>query len=39
MCEQIRAITVDRLQKNIGRLDQQSMKAIDDGMKITLDLQ
>jgi mRNA-degrading endonuclease toxin of MazEF toxin-antitoxin module len=39
MCEQIRAITVDRLQKNIGRLDQQSMRTIDDGIKIALDLQ
>ncbi len=39
MCEQIRAITVDRLRKQIGRLDQQSLKSVEDRIKIALDLE
>jgi len=39
MCEQIRAITTDRLGRSIGRLDQQSMKTIEEHMKIALDLE
>ncbi len=39
MCEQIRAITVDRLSKLIGRLDQQSLKSVEGRIKIALDLE
>ena len=38
MCEQVRAITTDRLGKHLGKLDVQSMKAIDERLKIALDL-
>jgi mRNA interferase MazF len=38
MCEQIRAITADRLVKYIGKLDQHSLKTIEDRLKIALDL-
>jgi len=38
MCEQIRAITSDRLGRYVGRLDQQSLKAIEERLKIALDL-
>ena len=38
MCEQIRAITIDRLQTQIGRLDSQSLRTLGDRIKIALDL-
>jgi len=38
MCEQIRAITTDRLGRYVGKLDQQSLKAIEERLKIALDL-
>lgn len=38
MCEQVRAITTDRLGKYLGRLDSQSLRALEDRLKITLDL-
>ena len=38
MCEQIRAITIDRLQMQIGRLDSQSLRMLGDRIKIALDL-
>lgn len=38
MCEQVRAITTDRLGKYLGRLDTQSLRAIEECLKITLDL-
>jgi mRNA interferase MazF len=38
MCEQVRAITTDRLGKHAGKLDQQSLEALDDRLRIALDL-
>lgn len=38
MCEQVRAITVSRLAKFIGRLDRVSMDALECAMRIALDL-
>jgi mRNA interferase MazF len=38
LCEQVRAITVARLKTLIGRLDRQAMAAIDERLKIALDL-
>jgi mRNA interferase MazF len=38
LCEQVRAITVDRLTSQLGTLDRQSLNAVDDRLKITLDL-
>jgi len=38
MCEQVRAITTDRLGKHAGKLDQQSLGALDDRLRIALDL-
>lgn len=38
MCEQVRAITTDRLGKYLGTLDSQSVRALEERLKITLDL-
>lgn len=38
MCEQMRAITTQRLGTFIGTLDQESLKAIETATKIALDL-
>lgn len=38
MCEQIRAIAKDRLGKRIGKLDAQSVNALEQRLKIALDL-
>lgn len=38
MCEQIRAITTDRLGNHVGELDQQSLKTIEQRIKVALDL-
>jgi mRNA-degrading endonuclease toxin of MazEF toxin-antitoxin module len=38
MCEQVRAITTVRLGKHLGKLDVQSMRAIEERLKIALDL-
>ena len=38
MCEQVRAITATRLKTHIGRLDRQTLGAIDERLKIALDL-
>jgi mRNA-degrading endonuclease toxin of MazEF toxin-antitoxin module len=37
MCEQIRAITTDRLEKHIGKMDHNCMKALEDRIKNALD--
>jgi mRNA interferase MazF len=38
MCEQIRAITADRLSKYLGKLDQPVLRALDERLRIALDL-
>jgi mRNA interferase MazF len=38
LCEQIRAITSDRLVSRLGELDRQSIRAVDDVLRIALDL-
>jgi len=38
MCEQVRAITKDRLDKPIGKLDPQSLRALEERLRIALDL-
>jgi mRNA interferase MazF len=38
MCEQIRAITKVRLRRHVGKLDTQSLWALEERLKITLDL-
>ncbi len=38
MCEQVRAITVARLKTQIGRLDRHSLNAVEDRLRIALDL-
>jgi mRNA interferase MazF len=38
MCEQIRAITKVRLSRHVGKLDTQSLRALEERLKITLDL-
>lgn len=38
MCEQIRAITKTRLSRHLGKLDVQSLRALEERLKITLDL-
>ncbi len=38
MCEQVKAITKERLAKRLGVLDSQSMSALEDRLRITLDL-
>lgn len=38
LCEQIRAITKDRLGRLLGQLDAQSLRALEDRLKIALDL-
>jgi len=39
MCEQVRAITVDRLQIRIGRLDHGDMEAVENRLRVALDLE
>jgi mRNA interferase MazF len=39
LCEQIRAITVDRLHKHIGRLDRETLRTVEDRLRIALDLE
>jgi mRNA interferase MazF len=39
MCEQIRAVTTARLVTHLGKLDSQTMKALDDRLRIALDLE
>ena len=38
MCEQVRAITTDRLGKHLGKLDQLLLNALDERLRIALDL-
>lgn len=38
MCEQVRAITKDRLGKHIGKLDLQSLRMLEERLRIALDL-
>jgi len=38
MCEQIRAITINRLRTLIGRLDREIMKGLEERIRIALDL-
>jgi len=38
MCEQVRAITTDRLGKHLGQLDQQLLNALDERLRVALDL-
>jgi len=38
LCEQIRALSVTRLHDQLGRLDRQSLKAVEERIKISLDL-
>jgi mRNA interferase MazF len=39
MCEQIRAVTVGRLQRYLGRLDASSLRTLEERIKIALDLE
>ncbi len=39
MCEQIRALSSARLGSYLGRLDSQTMRALDDTLRIALDLE
>jgi len=38
VCEQVRAISKNRLRRQIGKFDRQVMASIDTALKITLDL-
>jgi len=38
MCEQVRAITTDRLGKHLGKLDRLLLNALDERLRIALDL-
>jgi mRNA-degrading endonuclease toxin of MazEF toxin-antitoxin module len=38
MCEQVTAITTDRLGKHLGKLDPQAMRALEERLRIALDL-
>ena len=38
VCEQVRAISKNRLSRQIGKFDRQVMASIDTALKITLDL-
>jgi mRNA interferase MazF len=38
MCEQVRAITKDRLGKHVGKLDPHSLTDLEDRLRIALDL-
>jgi mRNA-degrading endonuclease toxin of MazEF toxin-antitoxin module len=38
MCEQVRAITTDRLGKHLGMLGQLLLNALDERLRIALDL-
>ena len=38
MCEQVRAIPTDRLGKHLGKLDQLLLNALDERLRIALDL-
>jgi mRNA interferase MazF len=38
MCEQIRAITGDRLSKYLGKLEQPVLRALDERLRIAFDL-
>jgi mRNA interferase MazF len=38
LCEQIRAISVQRLGKHIGKVDRETMRGIDERIKIALNL-
>jgi len=38
MCEQIRAITINRLGDKLGHLDNQALEEIEKRLKITLDI-
>jgi mRNA interferase MazF len=38
MCEQMRTITADRLSKCLGKLDLSALRALDERLRIALDL-
>jgi mRNA-degrading endonuclease toxin of MazEF toxin-antitoxin module len=38
MCDQVRAITTDRLGKHLGKLDQLLLSALDERLRVALDL-
>ena len=38
MCDQVRAITVNRLEKYLGKLDSKSLVDLENAMRIALDL-
>ena len=38
LCEQIRAVSIARLGDQLGKLDRQSLKAVEERIKIALDL-
>ena len=38
MCEQIRAVATSRLATHVGKLDSHTMKALDERLRIALDL-